>query len=180
MKSLRSVDSPGRHSRRGLPPVSAPDARVLVLGSMPGVRSLELKQYYAHPRNAFWSVMAELFGFDPRASYEDRLQALIRNRIALWDVLAGCERPGSLDAAIRMRDAQVNDFASFFEAHPAIEVVAFNGVKAAEMYRNRVGPDVGRGGGVLRLETMPSTSPANAAAGYSAKLAAWGRLVLRP
>ena len=136
--------------RNSLPPVVAPDANLLILGSMPGVRSLEAQQYYAQPRNAFWPIMGEMLGAGPEQPYEVRLEILQRNRIALWDVLKSCHRPGSLDATIRAADAVPNDFAQLLSAHPTITHVFFNGVAAAGLFERLVVAK-GRGVGAVRF-----------------------------
>ena len=113
---------------QGFPPVASADARSLILGSLPGARSIAEQQYYAHPQNAFWRIMGELFGIT--GDYETRCAQLNANGIALWDVLHSSIRPGSMDADIKSDTAAVNDFADFFSAHPNIRTVAFNGKKA--------------------------------------------------
>ncbi len=153
------------------PPVAAADARVLVLGSMPGVASLAAQRYYAHPRNAFWPLMGELLGFDPQLEYAARLDALKQASVALWDVLGHCERPGSLDADIVAGSAVANDFAGFLRSHPRIATVFFNGNTAALAFRRHVLPTLG--GPALRFLTLPSTSPANAGIPLTRKRAAW-------
>lgn len=102
------------------PPIENPSAQILILGSMPGVLSLQANQYYAHPRNAFWPIMGTLFNFDGAAPYAARVEALKAADIALWDVLHSCVRSGSLDSAILKGSRVANDFAAFFETHTAI------------------------------------------------------------
>lgn len=150
------------------PPAAQPDARVLVLGSMPGAASLRAAEYYAHPRNLFWPLMGTLVGATPGLPYPARIAALNAAGIALWDVLADCERAGSLDSAIR--DPRRNDFDAFLDAHPRIGTVLFNGAKAeAEFLRGGM-PVAARG---LALRRLPSTSPANASIPAATRLAAW-------
>jgi hypoxanthine-DNA glycosylase len=155
---------------QGFAPVARPDARVLILGSMPGVASLEAGQYYAFPRNAFWKIMGDLFGAGPQLDYPSRLQILGDNRVALWDVIQACVRPGSLDSAIQDEGMQTNDFSGFFKHHPHIRVICFNGQKAAGLFRKRVAPQLQAAYG---YHVLPSTSPANAGSSYAAKLEAW-------
>lgn len=159
----------------GFAPVSRPDAKLLILGSLPGTRSLETGRYYAHACNAFWPIMAALFCAD--GDYRQRCHALVSARVALWDVLAESVRAGSLDAAIRMETARTNDFAAFLGAHPDIGRIAFNGRKAEAMFRRLVLPELGLP--MPELVSLPSTSPAHAALGVDEKLGIWRRR-LRP
>lgn len=160
------------------PPIAAPDARLLILGSMPGGASLAAAQYYAHPRNAFWPVMADLFGLDPDAGYARRCDALTRQRVAVWDVLRACVREGSLDASIDTRTIETNDFAGFFASHPGIEAVYFNGATAEQVYRRRVLPALPPAVAALPLTRLPSTSPAHASLSPEQKRRAWARAIL--
>ena len=153
---------------QSFPPIARPDARILVLGSLPGQRSLREQQYYAHPQNAFWRIMGELFGAE--GEYEERCDVLVEHGIALWDVLAESVRPGSMDSDIRLETAKANDFAGLFGDCPEIARVCFNGQKAAAMFERFVGLDTFD----LRFETLPSTSPAFASMPYTEKLARWG------
>jgi hypoxanthine-DNA glycosylase len=155
------------------PPVSTRSARVLVLGSMPGRRSLEAGEYYALPSNSFWRIMEALFGGSRESHYRDRLRLLKRNGIALWDVLQSCERPGSLDSAIVDATAVPNDFASFFREHPKLTQVFFNGAKAAQVYERRVLEGICGDFPNISYERLPSTSPAHAGMSYEQKLERW-------
>ena len=162
----------------GFPPVADARARCLILGSMPGAASLAAGAYYAHPRNAFWRIMGELVGAGPQLPYAERLLRLQEAGIALWDVLAACERPGSLDADIVPASVRSNDFRGFLAAHPQIERVCFNGTAAENLFRRHVLPALENAG--LRLLRLPSTSPAHAARGYEEKLAAWRTAIVTP
>ena len=157
--------------RRAFAPLVDDDASVLVLGSMPSVSSLRENAYYAHPRNAFWPLMSDLFAWDPGMPYARRCHALTRNGVALWDVLRACRRRGSLDADIESDSVEVNAFAEFFARHPGIAWVFFNGAAAQALYRRHVAPSVADCG-ALRYQRLPSTSPA-ATMPVAEKRAAW-------
>ena len=154
------------------PPISNPEARVLVLGSMPGLASLRLQQYYGHPQNTFWKIVGAVLGFDPALAYEQRTAALVQRRVALWDVLASCVREGSLDADIDDATVVANDFAAFFDAHPHIVRVCFNGAKAESVFRKQVLPQLGTQRAIDYVR-LPSTSPAHAGMTLAVKVSAW-------
>ncbi|MGV8991782.1 MAG: DNA-deoxyinosine glycosylase [Thiobacillus sp.] len=160
-------------SDTGFPPIADAHARILILGSLPGQVSLRQQQYYAHPNNAFWKIMGRLFDVDPRLSYTERVQRLMQNGIALWDVCAAAKRPGSLDSAIVHASVVPNDFAAFIESHPDIVLIGFNGGKAADLYRRLVLPVLPATLRAIHTETLPSTSPAHAAMTFDDKLARW-------
>ena len=154
-------------------PIAARDAATLILGSLPGRKSLQMQQYYAHPQNAFWKLIAEIFKTGSSLPYTRRVKILTAKRIALWDVLAAAERPGSLDSSIVSASAQANDFASFFRAHPHIRRVLFNGRKAEELYYRFVMRGLSADFADLRYVSMPSTSPAHAGMTFAEKLERW-------
>jgi hypoxanthine-DNA glycosylase len=156
----------------GFPPIVGADPRLLILGNAPSVLALARHQYYGNPRNAFWRITGELYGFAAEDPYAQRTAALTAHRIAVWDVLASCRRAGSLDSAVRPDSMVANDFGDFFGSHPTIERVLFNGAAAEKNFRRLVG-EVGPAS--VRL---PSTSPAQTMR-YEAKLAAW-RTALAP
>lgn len=150
---------------QGLPPVIARGTRLVVLGSFPGVASLQAGQYYAHPRNQFWPLVGVLWGLDLAAlPYPARLAELRRRGLGLWDVYARCRREGSLDSAIE--DAEFNDLASLRRRAPGLRVIAHNGGESARAMRLTRSLDLP----ALRL---PSTSPANASWSFERKCAAW-------
>ena len=147
------------------PPVVSRDPRVLIIGSMPGEESLRRGQYYAHPRNSFWPIMAALLGESLPEEYEARTGMLVRHSIALWDVVSTCLRQGSLDQNIR--DEELNDFASLFTDCPGIRHVFCNGMRSYTLFHRRVLlPDD------IELVRLPSTSPAHAIP-FEKKLEAW-------
>ena len=151
----------------GLPPIIGDDTESLILGNMPSVMSLGAQEYYANPRNAFWRITGEIFGFDPSAPYDVRTATLIAHGVAVWDVLRSCRRVGSLDSAVEPDSMAPNDFGQLFEAHPRINRVFFNGAAAEKNFNRlvRVAPD-------LQYRRLPSTSPAQTMP-YAEKLAAW-------
>lgn len=154
------------------PPVAPPEARLLILGSMPSVESLNQGFYYAHPRNAFWRILAEVFAEPFPRDIPERIALLERHNLALWDALHSCEREGSLDSAIR--EPAPNDFSALFERCPGIGRILFNGGTAERMFRRYCDRWL-QGRAWAR---MPSTSPAYTLS-YERKLAQW-REALKP
>ncbi|QQG36739.1 MAG: DNA-deoxyinosine glycosylase [Micavibrio aeruginosavorus] len=154
------------------PPVVRTDARILVLGSMPGQASLRAGEYYAHPRNQFWPIMEILLGAGPNRPYQKRLDILQENGIALWDVLHSCARAGSLDSDIR--DERPNDIAGMLAAAPAITRVYFNGAKAEAAFHRHVYV----GCRPLSCFRLPSTSPAHAGMSFDEKLKRWSVITI--
>jgi hypoxanthine-DNA glycosylase len=155
-------------------PVIQAGARLLILGSMPGEVSLREDQYYAHPRNRFWTVMGELFGAGRQLPYPDRLQVLNHAGVALWDVLQHCERQGSLDGSIVANSEVPNDFAGLLREHASIRAILFNGQKAEATFRRRVVPKLQPS--VMervKFQVLPSTSPANAGTNDLTLVSAW-------
>lgn len=151
------------------PPISNKEAKVLILGTMPGIASLELNQYYGHPRNAFWKLLFEIFNEPFTTDYEIRKNLVTKNHVAIWDVLQACVREGSLDSAIEQEIP--NDFQAFLDKHPNIDTIAFNGQKAAKFYQKHV--KVSKS---FRYIILPSTSPANAGISFERKLEEWGKV----
>jgi TDG/mug DNA glycosylase family protein len=167
--------TPGAPLIRSFPPIADASACILILGSMPGEESLRAGQYYAHPRNAFWKLMGELFGAGAELPYAQRTRQLKKSGVALWDVLASCVRKGSLDSAIATDSITPNDFQAFFAAHKKITRVFFNGTKAEHSFRKHVLP--GLNAQPLQFTGLPSTSPAHAARSYAQKLTAWRAVI---
>ncbi|MEX1197172.1 MAG: DNA-deoxyinosine glycosylase [Pseudohongiellaceae bacterium] len=156
---------------QSFPPLATPDARILILGSMPGQASLQAQQYYAHPRNAFWYIMGELFGAGPELPYEQRCAVLVAKGVAVWDVLKHCWRPGSLDTSIDPSSVEANDFPRFLADHPDIRHVFFNGRKAEQTFTRHVTPALEDKPPQCMM--LPSTSPAHAAMSREEKCNAW-------
>lgn len=157
---------------RSFPPLSSASAHTLILGTMPGTASLRVREYYAHPRNAFWGIAGAMLGFDPDLPYPMRCARLIDAGFAVWDVLRSCERPGSLDASIEGGSVVANDFRGFLSQHPRVARVFFNGSQAEALYRRHVlGTFEPRA--PLTFMRLPSTSPAHASLSFAAKARVW-------
>ena len=155
----------------GFPPISSPAARVLVLGSLPGQLSLERGEYYASLQNVYWGIMATRVG-DLPPDYAGRVAALVKHRIAVWDVLAAATRPGSLDASIE-KDAVPNNFRAFFHSHPDVRLIGFNGATAAKFYDRHVMPTLTDAQRSIAKQTLPSTSGVHASVTFAEKVASW-------
>jgi hypoxanthine-DNA glycosylase len=149
----------------GLAPVVDAGTRLVVLGSFPGVASLQSQQYYGHPRNQFWPILGAVWGVDLVAwPYAERLAEIRRRGLGLWDVHARCRRAGSLDSAIA--DAVPNDLGLLLRLAPGLRAVAHNGGESARAMRHTQALG-------LAVHRLPSTSPANASWSFERKLAAW-------
>ena len=155
--------------KASFPPVVAPGTRVLVLGSLPGEKSLAARRYYAHPQNRFWHLIGGVIGAELEPlDYAERLEALLAAKVGLWDTVASARRTGSLDGAIR--EAEPNPLAELAASLPELRAVGFNGKTSA-----RIGmPQLAHTG--LALVPLPSSSPAHAAMPLAEKEKLWGRL----
>ena len=151
-----------------LPPLVSSNTRLLILGSFPGVASLQAQQYYGHPQNHFWRILQAIWpsgAVNIRASsYQIRSEWLLSKKLGLWDVYASCEREGSLDSNIRY--AVLNDFSGLPQLCPHLEAIAHNGGESFKHARHS-------GALGLPVYRLPSTSPANASWSFERKLAAW-------
>ena len=162
------------------PPVISVQPKSLILGSMPGVKSLQQQQYYAHPQNQFWWILATLFQAELSQDYGQRLSIVHDHDLALWDVLHSCQRQGSLDSAIDTATERANDIPTLLRQHPQIDRILFNGQKARLAFDRhilRTKPSVAEH---CQLITLPSTSAANARMTRGQKLSAWCGALLRP
>jgi double-stranded uracil-DNA glycosylase len=153
-------------AKRSFPPIVDQEARVLVLGTLPGEESLRRSEYYAHPRNGFWPIIFAVLGAVPAADYATRLAFLTAHRIALWDVCEIGEREASADATIRRE--QPNAIDRLLDQHPRIRAVAFNGTAARRLYDRHFPRRAD-----LAYLALPSTSPAHARIDFAGKLARW-------
>lgn len=159
-------------AKHGMAPVGAANARLLILGSLPGDLSIRQQQYYAHPQNQFWRILSSVFKTPLPADYADQLALLEKHRVAVWDVLHNASRSGSLDSAITAPVA--NDFRTFLESQPHIAAIGFNGQKAAALFKSCVAhPDVIARIASISKVTLPSTSPAAAMTKLDEKIAKW-------
>jgi len=167
------VSHPAPPRKASFAPVTDASTRALVCGSLPGDRSLAARQYYAHPQNQFWRLIAAVIARDdlPSLPYEARLAALRDARIGLWDAVASATRPGSSDAAIA--HAEPNDLATLAATLPDLRAIAFNGATAHRLGLRQLGTQASR----WTILPLPSSSPLHTV-GLPAKLPAW--LALRP
>lgn len=152
------------------PPLADYNSKILILGSLPGEKSLEIQQYYAFSQNAFWRIMFDIFEEPFSEKYCDRCNLLLKHNIALWDSIQSGNREGSLDSNIK--NEEPNDIKGFLDEYKNISKILFNG-KKSEIVFNKYFKDI-----KIRTITMPSTSPANARISYSEKLSIWKKTIL--
>ncbi len=143
------------HLKTSFPPITSPEIEILILGSIPGDLSIAENEYYGHPRNRFWRVLATLTNSETPKNYSDKKGLLLQNRIGLWDVAFKANRKGSLDSGIK--NAVPNDIATLISQHPRLKIIGFNGRKAEALHDRFFDRQVD-----LRYWSLPSTSPANA------------------
>jgi TDG/mug DNA glycosylase family protein len=156
-------------------PIIGRNPRIIILGSMPGIISINAIQYYANPRNLFWMVLADLFGIDINCSYESKVQQVQQLPIIIWDTLKSCHREGSLDSKILSTDLEANDIGALLKQFPTVQAIAFNGGASAKYFDRLVKPQLSKDLSV-ELFKMPSTSPANAGMKQQQKLEIWRKL----
>jgi hypoxanthine-DNA glycosylase len=151
------------------PPLIDSQSEILILGSIPGVKSLEMQQYYAHPQNKFWKIIFELFNENFTEDYMERITILKKHHIALWDVIDSCERKGSLDSEIKNEEA--NQIAELVEQHPNIKAIFCNGGKSFKNLQKVLGKNY-----KLPIILLPSTSPLHTIS-FEKKLEEWVKIL---
>lgn len=158
------------------PPIANKSANILILGSMPSLASLQANRYYAHPRNGFWRILADIYGFSPESNYDSKVESLTASGVAVWDVLRSCERSGSLDSAIINGSRICNDIQTFLEQYSDIKLIGFNGSEAQKSFNKFVLSRVNLKD--LSYVLLPSSSPANTQA-LEQKIIAWRKGLLK-
>lgn len=151
------------------PPLIDGQSEILILGSIPGVKSLQMQQYYAHPQNKFWKVIFELLNEEFTEDYSQRIETLKKHHIALWDVIDSCERKGSLDSEIRNEEA--NQIAELLEEHPNVKAIFCNGGKSYKNLQKLLGKNY-----KLPIFQLPSTSPLHTVS-FEKKMEEWKRIL---
>jgi hypoxanthine-DNA glycosylase len=162
---------------RGFDPIVSKDSTLLILGTLPGRASLLRNQYYADPKNAFWFIAHRLFGIDDAAPYDQRVQSLLKHRIAVWDVLRQAERDRSSDSEIMPGTELSNDFGAFFDTYPTISRVCFNGGHANKLFHRLVAPKLSKNDVLPRIAKVGMLSSSSSTFGYTKeyKVQAWRR-----
>ncbi len=158
------------HLKKSFDPISNEKSRILILGSMPGDTSLELQEYYGHARNRFWKIIAAITNSEIPITYNDKKNLLLKNGIALWDVIKQANRIGSLDTAIK--NEKVNELDIFIKKHKHLHTICFNGKKAETLYKKYFTLETN-----IRYLTLPSSSPANASIGLESIQNAWKKIL---
>lgn len=158
--------------KEGMPPLGSKDPKVLILGTLPGEISLSKGEYYANPRNRFWTIMSSLLKEPQCSSYSDKEKMLLRHGIMLWDVMKEAERDGSMD--VNIRNGITNDILGLLENNPTIKVIGFNGDKSQKLFQKHIGKE--NVPPHIRLVSLRSTSPANAQFSMEQMMVNWSQL----
>jgi hypoxanthine-DNA glycosylase len=169
---MENTFSPNNELKTSFAPIADNETRILILGSLPGDKSLELQQYYAHPRNRFWRVIAEITNVVLPNNYDEKLKMILENKIGVWDVVHTAKRIRSLDTNIL--DEVPNDLGSFICNHPKLKIIAFNGSKSQKLFDKYFTRKVG-----LKYFLLPSTSPANASFTFERLSEKWKEIFTR-
>lgn len=157
-------------------PVIGTHPKILILGSIPGVQSLQASQYYGNPRNVFWPIMDNLFGIDASQPYAQRIKQLSQLPIILWDIIKVCHRAGSLDSNIQQHTLEANNILVLLQEFLTITLIAFNGAAAEKHFIKLAKPLLPENSNI-NLIRLPSTSPANASMTFAEKITCWQRLL---
>jgi hypoxanthine-DNA glycosylase len=159
------------HIKTSFDPISNPDTTILILGTMPGDKSLRIGEYYGHPRNRFWKIISTITNNDLPLTYEDKKALLVKNKIGIWDVAHKATRKGSLDTAIEAEEP--NDLEAFIERHKNLRVIGFNGSKSEVLFDKYFGRK-----NELKYISLPSTSPANTGIDFANMCEQWRQLLV--
>ncbi|MBW7674943.1 DNA-deoxyinosine glycosylase [Chryseobacterium chendengshani] len=151
------------------PPIIDTNSKILILGSIPGVKSLEKQQYYGHPQNKFWKIIFELFHEEFTEDYIERIAVLKKYHLALWDTIDSCERKGSLDSEIKNEEA--NQIAELLEEYPNIQAIFCNGGKSYKNLQKILGKNF-----KIPMYLLPSTSPLHTVS-FEKKLEEWKKIL---
>jgi hypoxanthine-DNA glycosylase len=160
----------------GFSPIIGDYPRVLILGSMPSQKSLEKQEYYGHPQNAFWKIMAQLFDFSVDLNYTKRAKLVSSQGVAIWDVIHSCVRPGSLDSSIQKNTVVENKIPEFLELHSGIRNILCNGGTAYQLFQKHFKSWLSENSKVI-IHKMPSTSPAHASLSFDKKFKIWKEVI---
>ncbi|WP_297986199.1 DNA-deoxyinosine glycosylase [uncultured Chryseobacterium sp.] len=152
------------------PPIADKNSKILILGSIPGAKSLQMQQYYAHPQNKFWKIICEILGEEFTTDYAERISMLKKHNIALWDVIDSCERKGSLDSDIKNEEA--NQISKLLVEYRNIQAIFCNGQKSFKNLQKLLGKDFR-----VPVIALPSTSPAHASLKYEEKALSWRKIL---
>lgn len=166
------VKANSTHSKTSFDPISNADTTILILGTMPGDKSLALGEYYGHSRNKFWKIISTITGNDLPLTYADKKALLLKTRIGIWDVAHKVNRKGSLDNAIE--NEEPNDLDNFIAKHKNLKVIGFNGTKSQAIYDKYFDRETG-----IKYILLPSTSPANTGIDFENICKRWRKILTK-